>query len=94
MCLFITMAQVAARLRPAGGVRARRRHTHTVDFRNFTVFFPKDCHVPSGCLLEMSNGLSVALSNGVSLCDFRCVIFNIYIYIYIYYNVIIYNLYL
>ena len=30
-------------------------------------YVPKDCHFPSGFLLEMSYGLSVAFSNGISL---------------------------
>ena len=31
---------------------------------------PMDCHFPSGCLLELPNGLSVAFPNGFSLSRF------------------------
>ena len=34
---------------------------------HFSVVFQKDYHLPSGCLLELSNGLSVVFSNGSSL---------------------------
>ena len=30
-------------------------------------YCPNDCHLPSGCSLELSNGFSVASSNGTSL---------------------------
>ena len=36
--------------------------------RNFTCrwYFPKDCNFPSGLSLELSDGLSVTFSNGIS----------------------------
>ena len=39
--------------------------------RNFAVqwYFPKDRHLSSGLLLELSNGISVAFSNGFSFVD-------------------------
>ena len=35
--------------------------------RAITRHVPKECHLPSGSLLELSNGLSMAASNGISL---------------------------
>ena len=55
---------------------------------------PKDCHLSSELLLELSNGLSVVVSNGIPFLRVLvcrcCIRVYIYIYIYMYTHVYIY----